>query len=557
MERVKVADRLLAILLLVIGIYSFHRVYVALGSGYDGTLAGGGMSRPWDDPASFAVVLAVFLAGGILCTLGAWWLWSGQSRGPSDGEPARPTQLFGRDAGRRPVNSSISRRLLLAFPLIAFAALAADHFAPWRMPSRDAGVESQPAGTETQPQSEPSKPQAGNEPAAVTSTEPVPEPAAAPSQPVEAVVPSPAGQDGSGGMVSRMPDPAGSEASGPQLVRTPELVSPPEVPAPGPTSPPEAVAPPRTTVPLPAPVEQPTQADGHRDAVVWLAVSPDGRSIVSASTDRTIKLWDIDGKRLIRDLGQHKDMARTALFLPDGARALTAGDDGEIVLRSLADGTVLHVFSATEHGGANKLALSRDGRRAVSVHEAGTVIVWDIENKTALHVLTGHDWSISGVAVSPDGTRAISGSIDGELKLWDIDKGRLLRSWLGHDRGTYGAVFTADGRQVLTGSGDYTIKLWDVETGEEIRRFNGHSGTVYVLALSEDGKRILSGSLDGTARLWDMATGNEIVQFGHPGPVYAVAFGADGTIVTGCIDRAIRVWPASGGEVSALFPGAP
>ena len=54
---------------------------------------------------------------------------------------------------------------------------------------------------------------------------------------------------------------------------------------------------------------------------------------MSASTDHTIKLWDLDGSRLIRTLGAQKDMARVALFLPDGDRALTCGDDGEIVLR--------------------------------------------------------------------------------------------------------------------------------------------------------------------------------------------------------------------------------
>ena len=129
---------------------------------------------------------------------------------------------------------------------------------------------------------------------------------------------------------------------------------------------------------------------------------------MSASTDHTIKLWDIAGKHLIRNLGVHKDMARTALFMPDGVSALTAGDDGEIVLRKLSDGAVLHVFSSGENGGVNKLAISPDGKRAVSGHETGNVIVWDLEKGTVLHVMTGHDWSVSAVAVSPDGTRAVS-----------------------------------------------------------------------------------------------------------------------------------------------------
>ncbi|TGR36463.1 WD40 repeat domain-containing protein, partial [Mesorhizobium sp. M1C.F.Ca.ET.195.01.1.1] len=112
-------------------------------------------------------------------------------------------------------------------------------------------------------------------------------------------------------------------------------------------------------------------------------VAPDGRSIMSASTDRTIKLWDIGGKHLIRNLGVHKDMARTALYMPDGISALTAGDDGEIVQRKLADGAVLHVFQSGQNGGVNKLAISPDGKHAVSGHDTGNVIIWDLVNGSA------------------------------------------------------------------------------------------------------------------------------------------------------------------------------
>ena len=89
-------------------------------------------------------------------------------------------------------------------------------------------------------------------------------------------------------------------------------------------------------------------------------------------------------------------------------------------------------------------------------------------------------------------------------------------------------------------------------------RFEGHEGTVYALALSADGKRLLSGSLDGPARLWDMETGNQIALFdSQTGPIYAVAFAAAGTVLTGGYDRTIRDWPAAGGGGVVLLAGAP
>lgn len=353
-----------------------------------------------------------------------------------------------------------------------------------------------------------------------------------------------------------LPPGSGDIAAGPPKVEAPEPVEPPGdlASAPPTVDPPP---PPQTVAPLPVPDPIPAQPEGHSSAVVWLSLSPDGKSFMSAGTDQRIKLWDFATRRFVRDVGVQDGMARSALFLPDGKRALTCGDDGTIVLRSVSDGSVIHVFSAKDHGGSNKLALSRDGNIAVSVHENGMVVAWDIERRAVLHVMGQHVWSISGVAISPDGERAVSGGIDGGLKLWNLETGKQLRAWLGHGRGTYGALYTPDGKQFITGSGDYTIKVWDGETAKLARQLDGHFGTVYALDISSDGKRLASASLDGTARLWDLETGEEIAQFSPgTGPLYSIAFGPKGTLITGGNDRAIRIWPADGGEEVAMIPGA-
>ncbi|WP_256753814.1 WD40 repeat domain-containing protein [Mesorhizobium sp. Mes31] len=502
----RLAERLFALPLLAVALACLVRAYLLLG-GRD--FAWGGMVRMLHGPAMLLPV--VFLAVGALCLLGALLFWAGLL----PGRPSRSTgtPLFGCDAEIDPKGRPGLWRAFLVLPVIAVLTLLADPVL-WRGQGQGGEVAS------------PSQPKAD-----------------------EPKIPEPKTNEPKGNDVASAP-PA------PVLPTPPEVVPPP----PAAPAPPEvAVIPPPTVAPLPPPPPAaPTLPDGHRDAVVWLSVAPDGRSILSASTDHVIKLWDIGGKHLIRNLGVHKDMARTALYMPDGLRALTGGDDGEIVLRQLSDGAVLHVFQSGGNGGVNKLAITPDGKRAVSGHDTGNVIVWDLVNNAVLHVLTGHDWSISAVAVSPDGTRAVSGSIDGTLKLWDIESGKQLRSWHGHEQGTYGAVFTADGHHLITGSGDLTIKVWDLDSGREVKRLEGHEGTVYTLALSADGKRLLSGSLDGTARLWDMETGNQIAMFdSQTGPIYAVAFAADGTVLTGGYDRTIRDWPTTGGDGMVLFAGAP
>lgn len=527
----RLADRVLALALAGVAIGCLARIYPLVVTGAVG----------WQDffalpsDASSWRLSGLALAA-LACLTGALLFWAGLLPGRPAHAAGMP--LFGRAADVQETGRPGLRKVFLALPLIVLAGLAADRFGP----SHGGGGEiaSQPKAAEPKPgETKPDEPKPA-EPKGqdVASAPPAPEPAPAPAPPVAPPAPPP---------IAANPPPA--PAAPPVAVPAPTPVAPPEV----------AVIPPPTVAPLPPPLPAaPTQPDGHRDAVVWLSVAPDGRSILSASTDHVIKLWDIGGKHLIRNLGVHKDMARTALYMPDGVSALTAGDDGEIVLRKLADGAVLHVFQPGQNGGVRQLAISPDGKRAVSGHDTGNVIVWDLVDNSVLHVLTGHDWSISAVAVSPDGEQALSGSIDGTLKLWDIESGKQLRSWHGHEQGTYGAVFTADGHHVITGSGDLTIKVWDLDSGREVKRFEGHEGTVYTLALSADGKRLLSGSLDGTARLWDMETGNQIALFdSQTGPIYAVAFAPDGTVLTGGYDRTIRDWPATGGDGVVLFAGAP
>lgn len=465
------------------------------------------------DTAPMRLILAI---AALACLLVAWRFWSGSSAAPTGtGLPGSP--LFGRHAAQ-PVTRSRSVSPLVLVPVLALGIVGLDLY--------ERGAMAPPVVAEAPP--------------------------SAPAEPPPAAEPP--------------PEAPIAEPKPPLAEPPPDLVEAPKPPSastpPAPPEPPQDVAiappPPTTVAPAPPPPPPaPSLPEGHRDAVVWLDLSPDGKYMLSASTDHTIKLWDVAGRKLMRTVGEQKDMARTALFLPDGDRALTCGDDGEIVLRDLANGSILHVFDGHAQGGANKLAMSRDASVAVSGHQSGTVIVWDLKTNTARSVLTGHPWTIAGLAVSPDGTRAVSGDIDGTLKLWDIVSGKLVRSWHGHERGAYGIVFTADGRHLVTGSGDYTIKLWDLEAQTEVRRFDGHSGTVYALTLSADGKRLLSASLDGTARLWDFDTGRELASFDPmTGPIYSLAFGPGGEIITGGYDRSIRIWPSAGGEMLALLPGA-
>ena len=301
-----------------------------------------------------------------------------------------------------------------------------------------------------------------------------------------------------------------------------------------------------------APAEKLGPATGHRGGITWLSATPDGNRFLSASLDKTVKLWDLADSTQVRNVGVHAYPVHFVTALPDGVHALAAGDEGAIVVSALADGKVVQVLGGREHGGVGAIAVTSDGRRAISIHDKGRGNVWDITQRTLLKTLNVP--GTRAVALSADGATAITGSDDGSLWLWDLEKASMLRAFEGiHKGGVYSVVVTADGTRAVSGGADDVVRIWDMTNGREIRTLSGHTGTIYSVAVSADGKRILSGSADGTARLWDADHGKELVKFDNGGRVRKVAF-AGGMILTSGENFSIRSWKLNG-QAMKVFAG--
>jgi WD40 repeat protein len=296
------------------------------------------------------------------------------------------------------------------------------------------------------------------------------------------------------------------------------------------------------------PVESLGPARGHRSGITSLAGLPDGNSFLSASLDKTVKLWDLADPGKVRNVVVRPYPVMFVAVLPDGAHALSAGDEGAVVLSALADGTVVHVFGGRELGDVRAFAVTGDGRRAVSVHgRNGTGYIWDIAQRTLVKTL--HMPGTRVLALSADGATAVTGSDDGSLWLWDLDKGSVLRTFEGghghKSGGVYAVAVMPDGTRAISGGADDVLRIWDLASGRELRTLSGHTDTVYSVAVSADGKRILSGSADATARLWDPDSGKEIVKYNARSRVREVAF-AGGMVLTTGDNISISSWKTTG-----------
>ena len=288
---------------------------------------------------------------------------------------------------------------------------------------------------------------------------------------------------------------------------------------------------------------------GHDGRVVDAAFSPDGRLVITASVDGTARLWSTSTGRTLHVLNGHtRAVVLTALFGPDGRVVVTAGADNLARVWDTQTGKVLHILRG-HTGFVRAAAFSPDGRLIATASDDGTVRIWDVESGAGLRVLHGGARFVSS-AFSPDGSRVVSANLDRTARIWAVGNGQTLHVLRGHGSAVYSAAFSPDGARIVTASEDGTARIWDADNGQNLQVLRGHNGAVDDADFSPDGTRIVTAGEDGTARIWDVGSGQSLqVLRGHNGAIYSAAFSPDGRfVVTTGIDRTARVWDARAGS---------
>ncbi len=289
--------------------------------------------------------------------------------------------------------------------------------------------------------------------------------------------------------------------------------------------------------------------------VTSVAFSPDGKTLVSGSWDKTIRLWDAaTGKPLGEPIRGHEGSVSSVAFSPDGKTLASGSDDSTIRLWDAATGKPLGEPLRGHEESVSSVAFSPDGKTLASGSNDETIRLWDAATGKPLgEPLRGHENFVGSVAFSPDGKTLASGSWDNTIRLWDAATGKPLGEPLrGQENIVHSVAFSPDGKTIASGSNDETIRLWDAATGKPLGEpLRGHEVSVTRVAFSPDGKTLASGSWDSTIRLWDAATGKPLGEplRGHERSVHSVAFSPDGkTIASGSDDSTIRLWDAATGK---------
>ncbi|UYI11560.1 MULTISPECIES: SIR2 family protein [Myxococcus] len=284
---------------------------------------------------------------------------------------------------------------------------------------------------------------------------------------------------------------------------------------------------------------------GHDGPVNGCTVTPSGW-VVSASDDKTLRVWELEtGKELARMEG-HEGWVRSCAVIPDG-RVVSASDDKTLRVWELETGKELARMEGHK-GPVWGCSVTPDGR-LVSASFDEMLRVWELKTGIKLAQLVGHKGAVNGCAVTVDG-RVVSASSDGTLRVWELETGKELARMEGHEGPVNGCAVTVDGR-VVSASSDGTLRVWELETGKELARMEGHEEPVNGCAVAADGW-VLSASNDKTLRVWELDTGREVAQLeGHEGPVKSCAVTEDGWVVSASDDKTLRVWELETARQSA------
>jgi WD40 repeat protein len=340
---------------------------------------------------------------------------------------------------------------------------------------------------------------------------------------------------------------------------------------------------------------------GHRDAVRAVAVSGDGKSLLTYAGDGTVRRWDsVTGKEL------------SQFAVPPGTSSAAFSPRGDVVALGNQDGSIRLVDAVTGkeraklNGHANGVAVllfSADGKTLISRGNFdGIVRVHDVIHAAELRqialfgdaagagrVAFGGFGSGVGLALSPDG-KTLAGAVSSynqgvvrggvmpanqgpsnTIRLWDVGTGKELRKMdLPPQRGSGAIAFSPDGRLLAMENADQTFSLWEIASGKERAKFGepggigplgmqtsnvmvvgggmaGYYGGVPVgktLAFSPDGQLLATKGPDHSISVWQVANTKELADFSrHNAAVSVVAFAPDGKrIASGSADTTALMW---------------
>jgi WD40 repeat protein len=242
----------------------------------------------------------------------------------------------------------------------------------------------------------------------------------------------------------------------------------------------------------------------NEKAAVNIALSPDGKTVVSGDNRGAVRLWDIDTAKVIAKWTEHRTIVTSLCWSEDGQRVVSGSYDGVRVRDAETGKTILG-------------PLECDGVRAALYSPDETMIAvggWDSEAIGFINIwnantgklvitleLTGEVYCL---AWPEDGKTLISGSFQGKIGIWSTITWQQIAVLTGHTSIVYDITISPNECILASASGDTTVRLWNLENGQLISSPLQHTNAVHCLSFSADGQVLATGCWDNNAYTWNV-----------------------------------------------------
>jgi WD40 repeat protein len=238
---------------------------------------------------------------------------------------------------------------------------------------------------------------------------------------------------------------------------------------------------------------------GHTQAIISAAFSPDAKWIVTASRDKTAKVWDASTGKLTYTLKGHRTTVGYIIFSPDAKTLLTVSNDCSAKAWDLKTGKCLYRISRS--------TLPPSGSMASFMGPGFAPFIGWANSYKFLYWLQGkmsNFYNLQSVSFSADSKYLVStNERDKKIRVWSARSGRLVKKLKGHKGKLIYTEFSPDGTKIISGALDSTAILWNAISGKAIHIFKGHHGAVLIARFNPDQTKIITGSTDNFARVWD------------------------------------------------------
>jgi WD40 repeat protein len=286
----------------------------------------------------------------------------------------------------------------------------------------------------------------------------------------------------------------------------------------------------------------------HRSTVYSVIITSDNRFVISASADKTIRVWNMAKSNLEMLFKEHTKAVRDLCITKDDRYVISASFDKTIRIYDLETQSQVCVLEG-HTGEVNCVNLTHDDKYIISSSNDGSTLIWNFESKTFLSII--HEYSkVLSQAISKDDKYLFSGCYDHKITVWNLQEMSEEASMVGHTGCIFSLVVNNSNTYLYSGSEDNSIRIWKLEDWTIESILYGHSDCVWSLDIDTTDRYLVSGSYDKTVRVWDVfERTQQAVLKGHGGGVLSVVISDESRlIISGSSDKTVKAWRLSDGS---------